>query len=165
MADFMREHCQYFFRQMRSQQSVIQNNALGFADTVAPFLAGAKLPSIKLSLQSSWPPASSSARKRRHTLSQTSRSSHKRSRRQHVAGLTPKSEGKSRQRAPVLSTHKIPSSTARLSFQGRPALEYLGNSGSSLAHCKSDNMGFAIPSFSQIRCKSTSSKYLRRVTL
>jgi hypothetical protein len=139
--------------------------ALGFADSVAPFLAGAKLPSIKLSLQSSWPRASSSVRKRRHTLSQTSCSSHKRSRRQQVAGLTPKSEGKSRQRAPVLSTHKIPSSTARLSLHGRPALEYFGNSGSSLAHCASDNMGFAIPSFSQIPCKSTSPKYLRRVTL
>jgi hypothetical protein len=139
--------------------------ALGFADTAAPFLAGAKLPSIKLSLQSSWPRASSSARKRRHTLSQTSCASHKRSRRQHVAGLTPKSAGKSRQRAPVLSTHKMPSSTARLSFQGRPALEYLGNSGSSLAHCASDKMGFAIPSFSQICRKGTSPKYLRRIAL
>ena len=33
MADFMREHCQYFFRRMRSQQRVKQNNALGSADT------------------------------------------------------------------------------------------------------------------------------------
>jgi len=167
---------QLYFRGRRAVQVVSQRNtlavdhhhplralaALGFADAVAPFLAGAKLPSMKLSLQSNWPCSSSSARNRRHTLSQTSCSSHKRRRRQQVAGLMPKSEGRSRQRAPVLSTHKIPSSTARLSFHGRPALEYFGSSGSSLAHCWSDNMGFAIPSFSQIRCKSTSSKYLRR---
>jgi hypothetical protein len=48
-----------------------------------------------------------------------------------------------------------------LSFQGRPALEYCGSSGSNLAHCSSDSIGFAIRSFSQIRRKSTSTKYLR----
>jgi hypothetical protein len=77
----------------------------------------------------------------------------------------PKSGGKSRQRAPVLSTHKMPSITARLSFHGRPALEYRGSSGSSLAHCLSDNMGFAMPSFSQIRRKGTREKHLQFVSL
>lgn len=136
--------------------------ALGFADAVAPFLAGAKLPSMKLSLQSRWPRRSSSARNCRHTLSQTPSSSHWCKRRQQVAGLTPKSEGRSRQRAPVRNTQRMPSSTARLSFHGRPALEYCGKRGSSLAHCLSDNMGFAMPSFSRNRCKSTSTKYLEK---
>jgi len=138
---------------------------LGFADPVAPFLAEAKLPSMKLSLQSSWPRRSNSARNCRHTLSHTSCSSHRRKRRQQVAGLTPKSGGRSRHRAPVLSIQRMPSSTARLSFHGRPALEYCGKSGSSLAHWESDNMGFAIPSFSRIFCKSTSTKYLRVMSL
>jgi hypothetical protein len=170
---------QRHFRRRRAVQVVSQRNTLAvdhhhplralaplrFTDAIAPFLAGAKLPSMKLSLQSSWPRWSSSARKRRQTLSHTPRSSHRRSRRQQVAGLTPKSGGKSRQRAPVLSTHKRPSSTERLSFHGRPALEYCGSSGSSLAHCLSDNMGFAMPSFSQNRCKGTSPKYLQILSL
>jgi len=139
--------------------------ALGFADAVAPFLAGAKLPSIKLSLQSNWPRWSSSARNCRQTLSQIPSSSHWRKRRQQVAGLTPKSEGRSRQREPVLRTHRMPSSTARLSFHGLPALEYCGSCGSSLAHCLSDNMGFAMSSFSRMRCKSTSTKYLQMLDL
>jgi hypothetical protein len=139
--------------------------AFGFPDSVAPFFAGAKLPSTKLSLQSSWPRRSSSARNCRHILSQMPSSSHRCNRRQQVAGLTPKSDGRSRQRAPVLSTQRMPSRTARLSFQGRPALEYCGSNGSSLAHCLSDNMGFAMPSFSRNRCKSTSTKYLHVIGL
>ena len=138
---------------------------LGFANAVAPFLAGAKLPSMKLSLQSSWPRWSSSARKCRQTLSQTSCCSQRRSRRQQVAGLTPKSGGRSRQRAPVLSTHKMPSRTARLSFHGRPALDRLGSKGSSLAHCSSDNRGFAMPSLLQNQRKGSRIKYLQQVTL
>jgi len=167
------------FRRRRSVQVVSQRNTLavdhhhplralaplGFSDAVAPFLAEAKLPSMKLSLQSSWLRRSNSARNCRHTLSQTSCSSHRRKRRQHVAGLTPKSGGRSRQRAPVLSTQRMPSITARLSFHGRPALEYRGRRSSSLVHWESDNMGFAIPSFSRIFCKSTSTKYLHAMNL
>src|SRR6185437_12579500 len=92
---------QLYFRGRRAVQVVSQRNTLavdhhhplralaafGFADPVAPFLAGAKLPSMKLSLQSS-----------------------------------------------------------------RPRWE-------------SDNMGFAIPSFSQIRRKGTREKYLQFVSL
>jgi len=170
---------QRHFRRRGSVQVVSQRNTLavdhhhplralsafGFADAVAPFLAGAKLPSTKLSLQSSWPRRSNSARNCRHTLSQMPSSSHRCKRRQQVAELTPKSEGRSRQRAPVLSTHRMPSRTARLSFHGRPTLEYRGSSGSSLAHCLSDNMGFAMSSFSRNRCKSTSTKYLQKIGL
>ena len=59
---------------------------LGEADTRPPFLAGAKLPSAKVSAQSSWPWRSSCARKARHAVSQTSCSSHRHRRRQQVLG-------------------------------------------------------------------------------
>jgi len=131
--------------------------ALGFADALAPFLAGAKLPSRNDSLQSNLPRWSSSLRNCRQIWSHTSRSSQCRSRRQHVLGLG-YSLGKSRQRAPVLSTHRIPSSTWRLSAQGRPRLRTLGKSGSILAHCSSDKNAFCIRSFSQIALSSTSTK-------
>ncbi len=42
---------------------------LGFADTGPLFFAGAKLPSAKVSAQSSWPWASSAPKKARHALS------------------------------------------------------------------------------------------------
>lgn len=130
---------------------------LGLADAGAPFLAGAKLPSRNDSLQSSRPCWSSSERNCRQILSQTSCSSHWRKRRQQVLALG-YSLGKSRQRAPVLSTQRMPSSTRRLSAQGRPRLRSLGKSGSSLAHCPSDKNAFCIPSFSQILVNSTSTK-------
>ena len=134
--------------------------ALGFADAEAPLFAGAKLASRKLSSQSNVPRASSSERNARHTLSQTPCFSQRARRRQQVLGLG-YSWGRSRQRAPVLSTHKIPSSTRRLSAQGRPRLLSRGSSGSILCHCSSDKKAFCIPSFSQNRRKSTSAKHLQ----
>jgi hypothetical protein len=134
---------------------------LGFADAAAPFLAGAKLPSTKLSLQSSWPRASSSARNWRHTSSQTSCSSHNCNRRQQVLGLG-YSGGRSRQRAPVLSTHKRPSNTRRFSAHGRPRPEDCGSNGSIFFHCSSVRNGFGIRSFSHIRCKGAREKYLHQ---
>jgi len=131
--------------------------AFGFADTLAPFLAGAKLPSRNDSLQSSLPRWSNSLRNCRQILSHTSCSSHCRRRRQHVLGLG-YSLGRSRQRAPVLSIQRMPSSTRRLSAQGRPRLRSLGRSGSIFAHCSSDKNAFCIPSFSQIVLSSTSIK-------
>ena len=133
---------------------------LGFANSEAPFLAGAKLASRKLSSQSSVPRASSSDKNARHTLSQTPCFSQRPRRRQQVAALG-YSLGRSRQRAPVLSTHKIPSSTRRLSAHGRPRLLSRGNSGSIFFHCSSDKNAFCIPSFSQKQRKSTSSKHLQ----
>lgn len=121
--------------------------AFGFADALAPFFAGAKLASRKLSSQSNVPRASSSERKARHTLSQTPCFSQRASRRQQVAALG-YSSGKSRQRAPVLSTHRIPSSTCRLSAHGRPRLFSTGSNGSIFCHCASDRNAFRIPSFS-----------------
>jgi hypothetical protein len=62
------------------------------------------------------------------------------SRRQHVEGLG-YSAGKSRQRAPDFNTHKMPSSTARLSVHRRPPRQLrgsFGNNGSIRFHCASD---------------------------
>ena len=119
----------------------------GFSDALAPFFAGAKLASRKLSSQSNVPRASSSERKARHTLSQTPCFSQRASRRQQVAALG-YSAGKSRQRAPLLSTQRMPSSTCRLSAHGRPRLFSTGSNGSIFCHCTSDRNAFRIPSFS-----------------
>ena len=103
---------------------------LGFPDASAPFFAGAKLPSIKASCQSSTPLASSIDRNLRQTSNQTPWSSQSRNRRQHVDALGYRS-GKSCQRAPVRKTHKIPSRTCRLSIGGRPPFRFGFGSGSS----------------------------------
>ena len=137
--------------------------ALGFADAEAPFFAGAKLASRKLSSQSNVPRASSSDKNTRHTLSQTPCFSHRPKRRQQVAALG-YSLGRSRQRAPVLSTHKIPSSTRRLSAHGRPRLLSRGSNGAIFSHCASVKNAFCIPNSSQIHHNRTSQKYLRRNT-
>jgi hypothetical protein len=102
---------------------------LGFSDFRAPFLAGAKLPSRNDSLQSSCSRSFSSARNARQMVSQTPCSSQSRSRRQHVAGEG-NSPGRSHQRAPLRRIHKMPSSTLRSSFGGRPPFGRLGRFGS-----------------------------------
>jgi len=102
---------------------------LGFADFRAPFLAGAKLPSRKDSLQSSCSRWFSSARNLRQMRSQTCCSSQSRSLRQQVAGEG-NSSGKSHQRAPLRRIHKMPSSTLRSFAGGRPPFRCLGRLGS-----------------------------------
>src|SRR6266699_2961980 len=92
---------------------------LGFSDSSAPFLAGAKLPSKKDSLHCSCFRSLSSARNARQILSQTPCSSQSRSLRQQVAGEG-NSSGKSCQRAPLRRIHKMPSSTLRSEARGRP---------------------------------------------
>ena len=167
---------QFYFRRTGAAQLDSQRNTravdhhhplrafapLGFADAAAPFLAGAKLPSRKLSLQSSLWRWSSSERKVRQILSQTPRFSQRRKRRQQVLGLG-YSLGKSRQRAPVLSTQRMPSTTRRLSIQGRPRLFSRGKRGSIFFHCSSDRKAFCIPSFSQNLPKSTSRNHLQKL--
>jgi hypothetical protein len=91
----------------------------GFTHAEPLFLAAAKLPSINTSLQLSFPCSSSSQRKRRHSVSHTSSSSQSRSRRQQVLALG-YFWGRSRQRAPLRSTHRMPSKTARSSARGPP---------------------------------------------
>lgn len=130
---------------------------LGFADAIAPFFAGAKLPSIKLSLQSNCWRWSSSDKNCRQILSQTPSFSQRCNRRQQVLELG-YSLGKSRHRAPVLRIQRIPSSTRRLSAHGRPPLFSCGNSGSILFHCPSDKNASGILSFSHNHPSRTSTK-------
>jgi hypothetical protein len=111
----------------------------GFPDSGAPFLAGAKLASMKASCQSKAPAASSCDRKVRQIFSHKSCSSQRRKRRQQVTGLGYRS-GRSCHRAPVRSIHRMPSKTARLLTLGRPPLDpglSEGNKGAILAHCSS----------------------------
>jgi len=109
---------------------------LGFPDCVAPFLAGAKLPSMKHSLHFNCFRSSSWARYARQIFSHVPSSSQSLRRRQQVDGLG-KSSGRSFHRAPVRRIHRIPSKTRRLSAQGRPPFfdfGGLGNNGSILRH-------------------------------
>ena len=92
---------------------------LGFADSAAPFFAGAKLPSRKASLQFNCWRSFNSPRNARQISSQTSCSSQFRSRRQQVEG-DGNSSGISCQRAPLRRIHKMPSSTLRSFAGGRP---------------------------------------------
>src|SRR5262245_38556632 len=134
---------------------------LGFADCVAPFLAGTKLPSRKLSLQSRRSPWSSSLRNARQIRSHTPCCSQRCNLLQHTLGLTPMSLGRSRQRAPVLRIQRMPSNTTRFSLGGRPRRRRLslGKSGSIFCHCCSESNGSRMTIFSQSVLYRTSSKF------
>jgi hypothetical protein len=93
--------------------------ALGFPDRSAPFFAGAKLPSGKVSPQRSNPRWCRVPNKARQASSQTPRSSQSRKRRQQVTPLGNRS-GMSRQRAPLRNTQRMPSKQALFSAQGCP---------------------------------------------
>ncbi len=119
----------------------------GFTHTEPPFLAGAKLPSMNTSSQLSRPWASSSERNSRQMLSQISSSSQSRNRRQQVLAEGYRS-GRSRHRAPLRSTHRMPSKTSRSSARGRPKLPGGGRSGWIFSHWDSlSNVRSCIPSF------------------
>ena len=117
------------------------------ADASAPFFAGANVPSIKASLQSICLASSSSLRNARQSVSQTPAASHSWSRRQQLA-YAGNSLGMSFQRAPVRSTHRIPSRHARSSARGRPPFGFsfaFGKCGAIFAHCASVSCGFITP--------------------
>jgi len=114
---------------------------LGFSDSSAPFLAGAKLPSRKDSLHCSCFRWLSSARNARQILSHTPCSSQSRSRRQQVT-CEGNSSGKSCKRAPLRRIHKMPSSTLRSEARGRPPRcreRGRGSKGRTLSHWASVN--------------------------
>lgn len=115
---------------------------LGFSDGGAPFLAGAKLPSKKVSSHFSRPSSSKAPNKARQASSQTPSSCHCFSRRQHVAGEG-NSLGRKRQAAPVCRIHRMPSKQARFEAHGRPRLSRrrrgAGNISSTSCHCSSLN--------------------------
>ena len=94
---------------------------LGFADCRAPFFAGAKLPSRKVSSHLSRPRLSSVPSSVRHAFSQTPCSCHRCNRRQQVDGEG-NSSGRNRHAAPVCRTQSMPSKQARFGAGGRPRL-------------------------------------------
>jgi len=115
---------------------------LGFADCRAPFFAGAKLPSRKVSSHFSRPRSSSVPSSVRQAFSQTPCSCHCCNRRQHVEGEG-NSSGRNRHAAPVCRTQRMPSKQARFGAGGRPRLSRrrfgLGSKGSINFHCLSVN--------------------------
>ena len=115
---------------------------LGLADCGAPFFAGAKLPSRKVSSHLSRPRLSSVPNSVRQAFSQTPCSCHSCNRRQHVEGEG-NSSGKNRHAAPVCRTQSMPSKQARFGAGGRPRLSRrrfgLGSKGSINFHCSSVN--------------------------
>jgi hypothetical protein len=116
---------------------------LGFSDSVAPFFAGAKLPSRNDSLHFNCWRSFSSLRNARQMFSQTPCSSQSRSRRQHVEGWGYFS-GRSCQRAPLRRIHRIPSRTRRFSTHGRPprrCWSRWGSKGAIFFHCASVSNG------------------------
>ena len=115
--------------------------AFGFADHFAPFFADEKVPSASVSLRSIRPCRSSTRSNRDHALVQIPLAVHWRNRRQQV-GYDGKRSGKSFQRAPLRSTHRIPSTHARGSTVGRPRWPVRGSYGNRSAinrHCSSES--------------------------
>ena len=115
---------------------------LGFAHCIAPFLAGAKLPSRKASSHRRRPCASSVPSNLRQALSHTPCSSHPFNRRQQVEGEG-YSSGRKRHAAPVCRIQRMPSRQLRFGAEGRPRPSLRrfgsGNSGPINSHCSSVN--------------------------
>jgi hypothetical protein len=115
---------------------------LGFSHCRAPFFAGAKLPSRKVSSHFSRPSWSKAPNRVRQASSHTPSFSHCCRRRQQVDGEG-NSSGRNRQAAPVCRIHKIPSKQARFGAGGRPRLSFRrfggGSNGSTNAQCSSLN--------------------------
>jgi hypothetical protein len=109
----------------RSTRAIDQNHPLralaplGRPDLGAPFFAETKLPSAKHSSQRSFCWSLSWAKKARQSASNTPRSSHCLSRRQHVLGL-PYRRGSSLHCAPVQRIQRMPSKQRRSATRGRP---------------------------------------------
>jgi hypothetical protein len=91
----------------------------GFAHTIAPFLAGANVPSIKPSLKSMPPRSFRSLANSVRILAKTPNLVHSWKRRWHVL-LGGYLSGKSAQGAPVRKIQRMPFSTALISCGGRP---------------------------------------------
>ena len=116
--------------------------ALGLTHRETPFLAGAKLPSRKVSSHRSSPASSNPASNARQASSQTPCSCHCCRRRQQVEGEG-NSSGRNRHAAPVCKTQRIPSKQARFEAGGRPRWSRrrfrFGNRDSISSHCSSLN--------------------------
>jgi hypothetical protein len=91
----------------------------GLAHTIAPFFAGAKVPSMKPSLRSIPPRSRRSSARAVRILAKTPDSVHSWKRRWQVL-LGGYRDGRSAHGAPVRRIQRMPSSTARKSWGGRP---------------------------------------------
>ena len=115
---------------------------LRFPDRKAPFFAGAKLPSKKLSSQRSRPFSSSAPNRVRQASNQTPCSCQLCNRRQQVDDEG-NSSGRNRHAAPVCRIQRMPSRHARFEARGRPRLSARrlgrGNKGAINSHCSSVN--------------------------
>jgi hypothetical protein len=114
--------------------------ALGFADIEPPFLAPANVPSTNASSGSSFPRSRKSRARASTILRRVPSRTHPLKRLWHVAYGGYRA-GISFQGAPVRITHRIPLSTSRVGFHGRPFPSSRtgsgGISGSRIAHCSS----------------------------
>src|SRR5215472_2365215 len=115
-------------------------STLSLAHTEPPFLAGAKLPSIKASLRSSPPRSLRSCATASSTCSRTFERTQFWKRRCTV-WYAPYRRGRSFHGAPVRSIHRIPFSVVRRSVHGRPRRSARTRSGgmmvSTICHCSS----------------------------
>jgi hypothetical protein len=136
--------------------------AFGLSNAIAPFLAGAKLPSANVSDQSSCPFSSSWAKKARQALSQMSCSSQSRNRLQQVEGLG-NCFGRSAHGAPVRNIQRMPSNTLRLSAHGLPPhLDVLsfGNNGSSFCHWTSVSLQRCLAIIDSLKKEGSGVKFI-----
>ena len=136
------------------------------ADLGAPFFAEANEPSMNVFSHRKRPRASSWPRKARHSRSHVPSTSHARSRRQHVDPLGYPS-GRSRQRAPVFKTQRMPSTAARSVTRGRPPLpdrRVRGRCGSILAHCASVNRTLRLATSTSGQCRTAASTKVQELS-
>jgi hypothetical protein len=140
-----RRGCRVQVCSKRSTRAIDQNHpfralsSLRLADFGPPFLAGAKLPSMKHSSHLIKSASASSARNARHSSRRVPSSSHFFRRRQQVAGLAYRF-GSPLQGAPVQRIHRIPSRQRRSSTRGRPPLGLgfsFGRCLETASHCSS----------------------------
>ena len=111
--------CEWNTLTIRHHHQLRTLSAFSFSDAIAPFFAGANVPSTNTSSQSNKPCSSSVSRNARQISSSTPSASQSVSLRQQVLGDGYRS-GKSRHRAPLRNTQRIPSKQARSSTDGRP---------------------------------------------
>jgi hypothetical protein len=129
-------------------------SAGGSANIGPPFLADANEPSRNTFSHCRRPRASSSPRKARHIASHVPSWSQARIRRQQVDPLGYPT-GRSRHRAPVFMTQRIPSTTSRWLMRGRPPLRERrgrGRCGSIAAHCASVTRTLGLRTSTSAQC-------------
>jgi len=117
--------------------------AFGGTNAITPFFAEANVPSAIPSSQSTAPCRSSCLTSLRQAVSQIPSTDQSANRRQQVA-YEGKQRGRSFQREPLLSTHRMPSRQSRASALGRPPRGSGGGSGkrsAMSAHCSSSSCG------------------------